>query len=75
MIAKLVECTNNREVYGILKVDEITAEEVQNKISEIKEGFQKEGIDDWYLADVFNQFPKNWNWEFKMDSIATIIQI
>ena len=75
MLAKLVECSDHREVYGILRVEDKDWATVQNEIYKIKEKFANEGFEDWYLGDVFKEFPKDWNWEFKMDSIATLIEI
>ena len=36
MIAKMVDCSDHDAQYGILSVDNISLEEVQNKIYEIK---------------------------------------
>lgn len=75
MIAKLVDSGDHKAVYGILRVEDKDWATVQNEIYKIKEQFAKEGFDDWMIADVFKEFPKNWSWEFKMDSIATLIEI
>lgn len=53
MLAKLVECSDHRQIYGILRVEDKDWATVQNEIYKIKERFAEEGFNDWYLADVF----------------------
>ena len=65
MIARLVECTDYKMVYGMLVVKNMDSmEEVQNKIYEIKNKFNEQGIDDWSNDDVFAEFPEEWDWNF-----------
>jgi hypothetical protein len=64
MIAILVECTDYDTVYGILSVDDVDEETVQQKIYEIKNKFYEEGFDDWTIRDVLAKFPSEWNWEY-----------
>jgi hypothetical protein len=62
MVARLVECSDYKVMYGILTVENISVEEVQNKIYEIKNKFFEEGLDDWTIDDVLEQFPEEWEW-------------
>ena len=64
MIAMLVECTDYDYIYGILDVEAVDEETVQQKIYEIKNKFYKEGFDDWSIEDVLAKFPPEWNWEY-----------
>jgi hypothetical protein len=64
MIAMLVECTDYDYVYGILNVEAVEEETVQQKIYEIKNKFYEEGFDDWTIEDVLAKFPTEWNWEY-----------
>lgn len=68
MIAMLVECTNYDTVYGILSVEAVEEETVQQKIYEIKNKFYKEGFNDWTIEDVLAKFPSEWNWEYNQTS-------
>ena len=65
MIARLVECTDDNMLYGILMVEDVNADEVQKKISEIKNRFYDEGFEDWTIDDVFMEFPNEWKWSFE----------
>ena len=73
MRANLVECCGHDYVYGILTVEEVSTEEVQKKIYEIKndEKFLK-GNPDWTIDDVFEHFPKEWEWDFEHSTDNTI---
>ena len=62
MKARLVEVYDHKVQYGILTVEDVDVDEVQNKICEIKNRFYDEGFDDWCLDDVFEKFPKEWKW-------------
>ena len=64
MIAMLVECTDYDTVYGILSVDAVDEETVQQKIFEIKNKFYEEGFEDWTVEDVLANLPPEWNWEY-----------
>ena len=64
MVARLVECSDYKMQYGVLTVENASAEEVQNKIYEIKAKFFAEDFDDWCLDDVFMEFPDTWEWEY-----------
>ena len=64
MIAILVECSDYDQIYGILSVDGIDEEVVQQKIYEIKNRFYEEGFDGWTIEDVLEKFPEEWIWEY-----------
>ena len=68
MIAMLVECTDYDVVYGILKVEAVDEETVQQKIYEIKNKFYEEGFNDWTIEDVLAEFPPEWNWEYSQSN-------
>ena len=65
MIAKLIDCSDF-EFYGILNVKNVDAETVQDKIIEIKEKFYEDGFEDWTNNDVFEHFPKDWEWDYSL---------
>lgn len=67
MRARMTECSDHDVQYGILTVDNVSLEEVQNKIYEIKCKFSDEGFDDWWIDNVFEEFPEEWEWNY--DSI------
>lgn len=71
MVARLVECTDYDVTYGILTVDNVSADEVQKKIYEIKQKFLGEGFDDWTVEDVLMQLP----WEFSYEHNTDILEI
>ena len=73
MIARLVECSDYDVLYGILTVEGVSAEEVQNKIYEIKSKFDKEGFDEWCIDDVLEQFPEEWEWD--ITQVNNVIEI
>ena len=73
MKAILVECTDYDTMYGILEVQEVSEEDVQDKIYEIKRQFVKDGVDDWTIEDVLENFPDEWMWEF--DDCAGTVEI
>lgn len=75
MIAKMVDCSDHDAQYGILSVDNISLEEVQNKIYEIKRKFYEEGFDDWCIDDVFEKFPEEWEWNFIQTDYDEAIEI
>jgi len=69
---KLVECTDEDEVYGLLIIEDVSAEIVQDKIYEIKnsdEDVFKKG--NWCIEDVIERFPEEWEYEF-VDSIDSV---
>lgn len=75
MRAKLVDCCDHKAIYGILTVEEVSTEEVQKKIYEIKndEKFLEENPD-WTIDDVFECFPEEWEWSFE-HSADDVIEI
>lgn len=75
MVARLVECTDHDCQYGILTVENVSLEEVQNKIYEIKKRFYDEGFDDWCIDDVFEKFPKIWEWDYVQTICDEAIEI
>ena len=74
-IIKVVECCDHKEVYGYLEIENVSVEEVQQKIYKIKNSkkFLKE-CPDWCIDDVFERFPSNWNWNFILDD-ENIVEI
>ena len=73
MIARLVECSDYDVQYGILTVENASAEEVQNKIYEIKNRFYNEGFNDWCVEDILAEFPEEWEWDItQADNIIEI---
>lgn len=64
MVTRLVECSDHDVQYGILTVKNVSIEDVQHKIYEIKTRFDNEGFDDWCIDDVFEEFPDGWEWDF-----------
>lgn len=66
MRANLVECSDHDVIYGILTVENVSLEKVQKKIYEIKndEIFLEENPD-WCIDDVFEWFPKEWEWDYE----------
>lgn len=74
MVAKLVDCVE-KELYGILRVDGVSVEDVQNEIYKIKEKFNKDGFDHWMLGDLFKEFPETWTWKFEVDCICNTLEI
>ena len=75
MVAKLVECSDYDVQYGILTVENVSIEAVQNKIYEIKNRFYEEGFDDWCIDDVLEQFPEEWEWELVQTDYDEAIEI
>ena len=65
MVARLVECSDYDETYGILTVENVSVKEVQNKIYEIKGKFCDDGNYSWCIDDVLEQFPAEWDWDFE----------
>lgn len=73
MIARLVECSDYDVQYGILTVANVSAEEVQHKIYEIKNRFYEEGFNDWCVDDLLAEFPDEWEWDFvQVDNVIEI---
>ena len=75
MTARLVECSDHDVQYGILTVERISIEAVQNKIYEIKSRFCEENFDDWTLDDLFEQFPEEWEWGYMQTTYADVIEV
>lgn len=75
MIAKLVECTDYDTQYGILTVENVSIEDVQQKIYEIKNKFCEENFNDWTIEDVFAEFPEEWVWDFVNIEENEVIEI
>lgn len=63
MIAILVECIDYDTIYGILSVEGVDEETVQQKIYEIKNRFYEEEFNAWTIENVLNEFPDEWQWE------------
>lgn len=73
MVARLVECSDYDEMYGILTVKNISAKEVQDKIYDIKNKFCDEGNYSWCVDDVLEKFPDEWDWDF--ERVVDILEI
>lgn len=73
---KIVECTDHDVTYGILTVKNVSVDEVQNKIYEIKNdnGFLEE-CPDWCIDDVFERFPENWEWRYDSCEADDVVEI
>ena len=65
MKARLVEVSDHKIQYGILTVKNVSVEEVQDKICEIKNRFYDEDFDDWSIDDVLEEFPNECEWSFE----------
>ena len=65
MLAKLVECSDYDVTYGILTVENVSEERVQDKIYEIKNKFYDDGFEDWTIEDVLMAFPPEWEWNYE----------
>lgn len=73
MVARLVECCDYDVVYGILTVENVSVDTVQEKIYEIKNRFYDEGFDDWCIDDVLVEFPDEWDWDYvNTDNVVEI---
>ena len=75
MVARLVECSDHNYNYGILTVENVSMNEVQNKIYEIKRKFYDEDFDDWCIDDLFAEFPEEWEWSFESTDINEYVEI
>ena len=73
MVARLVECSDYDVVYGILTVENVHIDTVQEKIYEIKNRFYDEGFDDWCIDDILAEFPEEWDWDYvNTDNVVEI---
>ena len=64
MIARLVECSDYDIQYGILTVENVGVNTVQDKIYDIKNKFNDEGFDGWCIDDILAEFPEEWEWDY-----------
>ena len=75
-IIKVVECCDHKEVYRYLEIENISVEEVQQKIYEIKNSKEfLEECPDWCINDVFKRFPAEWKWKFLQDNHGCSVEI
>ena len=65
MKARLVDCADYKAVYGILTVEGVDVETVQNMLWDIKGDLWQLEDFDWTLDDVFSNFPSDWEWSFE----------
>lgn len=73
MVARLVECTDYDVIYGILTVEDVDVDTVQEKIYEIKNKFYASGFEDWTVDDVLMELPDHWVWSYEQcDNILEI---
>jgi hypothetical protein len=75
MVARLVECSDWDILYGILIVENVDINTVQDKIYQIKKKFYDQEFDDWTLDDVFAEFPKEWEWKFQRTDYDEALEI
>jgi hypothetical protein len=75
MVARVTDCCDHDAHYGILTVENVSIEEVQNKIYEIKNRFYEEDFDDWCIDDVLEQFPEEWEWDWVQTDDDDILEI
>lgn len=69
---RVVECSDYKVTYGILVIEDVSVNEVQEKVNALKTQIASE-IEDWTIEDVFSQFPDNWKWKFVHGDMAIII--
>ena len=73
MKARLVECTDYDVIYGFLTVENVSPQEVQKEIYDIKKKFFEEGFGDWTIEDVLEKLPEEWEWNFeRCDNVVEI---
>ena len=63
MVARLVSVETN-ELLGILTVKNKSAEEVQEKVDEIKNLFDTAGLKNWGIQEILDEFPDDWQWNY-----------
>ena len=56
MLVKLVECSDHKEVYGLLDIGNHKVEDVQNAIYETKAKIKY----DWLISDLLEELPKKY---------------
>ena len=67
-IIRVRECCDYKETYGYLEIENVSVNEVQQKIYEIKNDERfKEECPEWCIDDVFARFPNEWKWNFVTD--------
>ena len=67
-VMRVVECSDHDMIYGYLEIENVTEDEVQQKIYEIKNDKQfLEEYPDWCIDDVFDRFPEEWKCTFIQD--------
>lgn len=71
MVARLVSVETN-ELMGILTVKNKSAEEVQEKVDEIKNLFDTAGLKNWGIQKILDEFPDDWQWNYYGDKVKTI---
>lgn len=71
MVARLVSVETN-ELMGILTVKNKSAEEVQEKVDEIKNLFDTAGLKNWGIQKILDEFPDDWQWNYYGDKEKTI---
>lgn len=70
---KIVECSDHRETYGYLTIENVSVNEVQSKIDEIKNDIEfKHECPEWTIEDVFERFPVEWKWSYVTDDGYTV---
>lgn len=73
-IMKVVDCSDHKQTYGYLKIYDVTEEEVNRVVCDIKSDkvFLRENPD-WTITDIFNHFPSEWKWEYIWDNSVVYI--
>ena len=61
-IMTLNECTDYDMEYGYLvcENEEISTDDIQDKINEIKNKFYNDGYEDWDIEEVIENMPREW---------------
>lgn len=73
---KLVECSDYDVIYAIVVLKNVTVEEFQAKVYEIKNDkkFLKKHPD-WCIDDVFAMLPEEWDYEYYETNDNDIVEI
>ena len=71
---KVVECTDRKETYGYLTIEDVSVQDVQREIDEIKNSieFKNECSDEWCIDDILKRLPSEWKWHYITDDGYTV---
>lgn len=67
---RLVEATDSDIGYGYLTVDNVSQEEIEKTVLEVRKRLQTEMIDEdgvpyWDIEDFKEALPGDWDWDFE----------